>query len=124
EVTVRDYLACMNKRLCSAADHVTPEGAADASADFVETWSKRCNASRGALDHPANCVDFGNAEGYCRFRGRRLPTEAEWELAARGAEARPYAWGAGGIECNRACYDKNGDCRKGDEQVATCATGM
>ena len=89
EVTVRAYQECVTKRQCSAVDHVavTPEGSeADASAaasDFVAVWTSRCNVPRKALDHPINCVDFTGAETYCPSRGRPLPTEAEWELAAR-----------------------------------------
>jgi serine/threonine-protein kinase len=131
EVTTRAYEECVAQRKCSAADHVsvTPEGPADAGApgppsDFVATWTPRCNANRKALDHPINCVDFSNAESYCRFRGRRLPTEAEWELTARGAEARAFSWGLDVPDCNRACYDRNGACRRATDVVATCSAGL
>ncbi|MFT3771700.1 MAG: bifunctional serine/threonine-protein kinase/formylglycine-generating enzyme family protein [Minicystis sp.] len=134
EVTVRDYEQCVAQRMCSAAEHVAvtaesaPGVAADAApaapSEFVETWSKRCNDAPGrkALDQPMNCVDFSQAESFCRWRGRRLPTEAEWELAARGAEGRAFPWGADAPTCDRACYDKNGPCRAATEEVATCAS--
>lgn len=45
-------------------------------------------------DHPINCVTFEQAEEYCRWAGKRLPTEVEWEYAAGGAEPkRLFPWG-------------------------------
>jgi serine/threonine-protein kinase len=136
EVTVRAYEACAQKRLCGAADHVTlPAGyvdrwtapaegdAAAAPPDYAETLTRRCNAGRDARDNPINCVDFAGAEAYCRFVGRRLPTEAEWEYAARGAEGRAYAWGSEAPACGRACFGKSGACEDRLQETATCAAG-
>jgi formylglycine-generating enzyme required for sulfatase activity len=86
EVTVADYGACVATGTCSE-----PEAFRDERGNFRSFCNWR--HPEGRLRHPVNCVDFAQASAYCAWRGKRLPTEEEWEYAARGGEDRTYPWG-------------------------------
>ncbi len=82
EVTNEAYHGCVAKGLCPPPDPKNAE-------------SNRVgpdNRFRGPRQ-PASSLGWDSARAYCSWLGKRLPTEAEWEKAARGPDARRYPWG-------------------------------
>jgi len=91
EVTVSQYKECVD--------------AGDCGSPYPE--NRYCNSLNepGYEDHPINCVSWYNAEEYCEFVGKRLPTEAQWEKAARGTDGRKYPWGYETPDCTYVNFD-------------------
>jgi|GEM_PF-2231770 len=78
EVTTEQYARCVQDRKCAPA-HDGPG----------------CNRGKlGRESHPINCVRFTDAQTYCKWAGKRLPSQAEWARAARGTSASSYPWGS------------------------------
>lgn len=110
EVTVADYRACVASKKCTEASAIAHWGRGNTKS---EVWaasrrlhSQQCNTGRAERgDHPINCISWSQANGYCEAQGYHLPTEAQWEYAARGTAGRSYPWGnqAPGVNTLNGC---------------------
>ena len=93
EMTVAQYKECSDRGGCRRAgkENVWP-GINDVQRKIYDPL---CNIADpvGKATHPINCIDWDQAREACESRGGRLPTEAEWEFAARGPDGRVYPWG-------------------------------
>jgi formylglycine-generating enzyme required for sulfatase activity len=84
EVTVAAYRKCVDVGLCRVADFDN---------SMVGTGGECDLTVPGRDDYPINCVDVHDAALYCRWAGKRLPSEEEWEYAAQRNDHRTYPWG-------------------------------
>ncbi len=109
EVTVGQYRACVNAGTCTA-----PLDASDYPV---------CNWGQPARDHhPVTCLDWNQASAYCAWLGGRLPSEAEWEYAARGGGREvTYPWGDDAPSCSYAVMDYGGAGCGEDRTWAVCS---
>jgi serine/threonine-protein kinase len=85
EVAVGAYRKCVDDGACAAPARS----------------SHLCTYGAGDPELPVSCVRWRDADAYCRYAGKRLPTEREWEFAARGTLAIAYPW-AGPPSCSIA----------------------
>lgn len=102
EVTAASYGACVASGSC-----VAPAPRAGCTYGVA-----------GFEDHPINCINAAEAETFCNWDGKRLPTIAEWELAATGGTQRAYPWGNGyTYGSNLACF------ARASSNLSTCVVG-
>jgi formylglycine-generating enzyme required for sulfatase activity len=122
EVTVAAYAECARAGACTpAGSTVHWDGISDRDR---EKWSPQCNRDRpDRADHPVNCVDLTQASAYCAWKGKRLPTEAEFEWAARnGRAANAYAWGDE-APADQLCWNGEGSSAGKLQRSGTCPVG-
>lgn len=99
EVTVAQYRRCVRAGGCDELNLTGTELPGQAA--FRQDPS--CNWARpGRQAHPMNCVNWRQAAAFCRWAIKELPTEAQWERAARGSEGRLFPWGAEAPTCDLA----------------------
>ncbi len=115
EVTVMDYKLCVNAAVCTEPINRDPLIEAD---QHTNNWfvSDRFN-------HPINAVTWEQAKDYCDWKGKRLPTEAEWEKAARGDDGRLYPWGNQAPTCELAIIFQSTDSFSGCNHKHTWPVG-
>lgn len=98
EVTVGAYKACVGAGRCVLPERTSPY----------------CSFELGDDQLPISCVKHAAAVAFCRQRGARLPSEAEWEHAAKGHGERSYPWGDGRPSCQVAAT------LRGDKTAKSC----
>jgi formylglycine-generating enzyme required for sulfatase activity len=108
EVTVASFRSCVERGACTAPN----------------TDNAACNdGNPDRVRHPINCVDWVQADAFCKAFGKRLPSEEEWEWAARGGERGwAYPWGDE-PPLALACWNGEGNDEGKGRRTSTCGVG-
>lgn len=112
EVTNGQYVEFLNAvedRLERCGGHQCVDTKDEDPDSHIPYQAGRYAVETGYENHPVIKVSWYGARAYCEYRGKRLPSEAEWEKAARGGDGRAYPWGD-----EFDAYRANTDYRVGD----------
>jgi formylglycine-generating enzyme required for sulfatase activity len=126
EVSFGQYMRCVEAGRCGAPRYVVPKPVGkvrDQGSPHIkrmpgqdraqpesarQTVQVKIGSQLVDADLPVAGVTWFDAREYCSFVGKHLPTEAQWEFAARGSKGRYYAWGGDAPDCSRANSERCG----------------
>jgi formylglycine-generating enzyme required for sulfatase activity len=114
EVTESQYDSCVAVGRCTQAHYADGQCRQWNGSAFVKAYVPA--AARGGTN-PVVCVTWHQAQQYCGFRGMQLPSEVQWEYAARGGSEGRYPWGNAPASAGRMVISGTG----GPRPVGSCA---